>query len=117
MPVAKTVYVNDNVTLAGRADDERCLEVGGPCSRCRCDHCAAYFGCGGMIVGKAHCEYFCLSGGSHTCAAGAAHNPHKMGSRLVDHPPVVHIVCGSAGGGPDRGRLSVHGLGLAGTLS
>ena len=31
------------------------------------------------IVGKAHCEYFCFSGGSHTCAAGPVHNPHKMG--------------------------------------
>jgi amidase len=26
-----------------------------------------------------HCEYFCFSGGSHTCAAGPVHNPHKMG--------------------------------------
>ena len=34
---------------------------------------------GATIVGKAHCEYFCLSGGSHTCAAGPVHNPHKMG--------------------------------------
>ena len=31
------------------------------------------------IVGKAHCEYFCLSGGSHTNATGPVHNPHKMG--------------------------------------
>ena len=34
---------------------------------------------GGTIVGKAHCEYLCLSGGSHTCAAGPVHNPYKMG--------------------------------------
>jgi amidase len=34
---------------------------------------------GAEIVGKAHCEYFCLSGGSHTNATGAVHNPHKMG--------------------------------------
>src|SRR5262244_4217562 len=34
---------------------------------------------GGVIVGKAHCEYYCLSGGSHTNATGAVHNPHKMG--------------------------------------
>ena len=34
---------------------------------------------GGTIVGKAHCEYFCLSGGSHTNATGPVHNPHKMG--------------------------------------
>ena len=34
---------------------------------------------GGTIVGKAHCEALCLSGGSHTNATGAVHNPHKMG--------------------------------------
>jgi len=34
---------------------------------------------GGTIVGKAHCEYFCLSGGSHTSASGPVHNPYKIG--------------------------------------
>ena len=34
---------------------------------------------GGIIVGKAHCENFCLSGGSHTNAAGPVHNPWKRG--------------------------------------
>jgi amidase len=34
---------------------------------------------GGTIIGKAHCEYFCLSGSSHTNATGPVHNPHKMG--------------------------------------
>ena len=34
---------------------------------------------GGTILGKAHCESFCLSGGSHTNATGPVHNPHKMG--------------------------------------
>src|SRR6266480_1773075 len=34
---------------------------------------------GGTIVGKSHCEYFCLSGGSHTNATGPVHNPHKRG--------------------------------------
>ena len=34
---------------------------------------------GATIVGKAHCEFFCMSGGSHTGATGPVHNPHKMG--------------------------------------
>src|SRR6202012_5737058 len=34
---------------------------------------------GGTILGKAHCEFFCLSGGSHTGALGPVHNPHKQG--------------------------------------
>lgn len=34
---------------------------------------------GGTIVGKSHCECFCLSGGSHTNATGPVHNPYRMG--------------------------------------
>lgn len=34
---------------------------------------------GATIAGKAHCENFCLSGGSHTNAKGPVHNPWKHG--------------------------------------
>lgn len=34
---------------------------------------------GAVIAGKAHCENFCLSGGSHTNAKGPIHNPYKRG--------------------------------------
>jgi amidase len=34
---------------------------------------------GAEIVGKTHCEYYCLSGSSHTGAKGLVHNPYKMG--------------------------------------
>lgn len=34
---------------------------------------------GAEIAGKTHCEYFCLSGGSHTGSQGPVHNPHKHG--------------------------------------
>jgi len=34
---------------------------------------------GGTIVGKAQCECFCMSGGSHTSACGPVHNPYKHG--------------------------------------
>jgi Asp-tRNA(Asn)/Glu-tRNA(Gln) amidotransferase A subunit family amidase len=34
---------------------------------------------GGTITGKVHCECFCFSGGSHTGAHGAVHNPLKRG--------------------------------------
>jgi amidase len=36
-------------------------------------------GAGAEIVGKTACEYFCLSGGSHTNAHGPTHNPHRHG--------------------------------------
>ena len=32
---------------------------------------------GGTIVGKAVCENFCFSGGSHTSATGPVRNPHQ----------------------------------------
>ncbi|PZS27100.1 MAG: Asp-tRNA(Asn)/Glu-tRNA(Gln) amidotransferase GatCAB subunit A [Pseudonocardiales bacterium] len=34
---------------------------------------------GAEITGKTNCEYFCLSGGSHTGADGPTHNPHRRG--------------------------------------
>jgi len=34
---------------------------------------------GGEIAGKAVCEYYCVSGGSHTSATGPVHNPRKPG--------------------------------------
>jgi amidase len=34
---------------------------------------------GGEIVGKAVCEYYCVSGGSHTSESGPVHNPRKRG--------------------------------------
>jgi amidase len=34
---------------------------------------------GATILGKAACEYFCFSGGSHTNASGPVHNPYREG--------------------------------------
>jgi amidase len=34
---------------------------------------------GGEIAGKAVCEYYCVSGGSHTSETGPVHNPRKRG--------------------------------------
>src|ERR1700686_2439489 len=34
---------------------------------------------GGEIAGKAVCEYYCVSGGSHTASSGPVHNPRKRG--------------------------------------
>jgi amidase len=34
---------------------------------------------GGEIAGKAVCEYYCVSGGSHTSATGPVQNPRKLG--------------------------------------
>jgi Asp-tRNA(Asn)/Glu-tRNA(Gln) amidotransferase A subunit family amidase len=34
---------------------------------------------GATILGKATCEHFCLSGGSHTSDPAPVHNPHRHG--------------------------------------
>ena len=34
---------------------------------------------GGEISGKTVCEYYCVSGGSHTAVSGPVHNPRKAG--------------------------------------
>lgn len=34
---------------------------------------------GGDIIGKAVCEAYCFSGGSHTSQSGPVHNPHRHG--------------------------------------
>ena len=34
---------------------------------------------GGEIAGKAVCEYYCVSGGSHTSSTGPVHNPYRRG--------------------------------------
>ena len=45
---------------------------------------------GGVIKGKASCEYFCTSGGSHTNAKGPVHNPKR--GYLVAHRVVVVLL-------------------------
>ena len=45
-------------------------------------------GAGGEIAGKAVCEFYCLSGGSHTSSTGPVQNPRKHG----------HVAGGSSSG-------------------
>lgn len=63
---------------------------------------------GAVIVGKAHSENFCLSGGSHTGAKGPIHNPWKRGymaggssggsAALVGSGEVDMAIAGDQGG-------------------
>src|ERR1041384_2020945 len=41
---------------------------------------------GGEIAGKAVCEYYCVSGGSHTSSTGPAQDPRKAGHRPGGSP-------------------------------
>jgi amidase len=53
---------------------------------------------GGTILGKAHCESLCVSGGSHTNATGPVHNPHRMGYSAGGSSSgcAVLVACGEA---------------------
>jgi len=75
----KTVVLKDNVMLAGVPMMNGASTLEGYVPDVDATIVERILDAGGTILGKAHCEYFCLSGGSHTCAAGPVHNPYKMG--------------------------------------
>ena len=75
----KTVALKDNIMLAGVPMMNGASTLQGYVPDVDATVVQRILDAGGTIVGKAHCESFCLSGGSHTCAAGPVHNPHKMG--------------------------------------
>ncbi len=75
----KTIALKDNVCLAGVPMMNGASTLKGYTPDVDATIVNRILDAGGTIVGKAHCEYFCLSGGSHTNATGHVHNPHKMG--------------------------------------
>src|SRR5947209_9447911 len=75
----KTVALKDNVCLAGVPMMNGASTLEGYVPDVDATIVTRILDAGGTIVGKAHCEYFCFSGGSHTNATGPVHNPHKMG--------------------------------------
>ena len=75
----KTVALKDNVMLAGVPMMNGASTLEGYVPDIDATVVTRILDAGGTIVGKAHCEYFCFSGGSHTSATGPVHNPHKMG--------------------------------------
>jgi len=75
----KRVVIKDNVMVAGVPMMNGASTLEGYVPEIDATIVERILDAGGEIVGKAHCEYFCLSGGSHTNATGAVHNPRKMG--------------------------------------
>ena len=75
----KTIVLKDNISLAGVPMMNGASTLEGYTPDVDATVVTRILDAGGTIVGKAHCEYFCLSGGSHTNAAGPVHNPWKMG--------------------------------------
>src|SRR5689334_8446003 len=75
----KTVVLKDNVMLAGVPMMNGSSTLEGYTPGVDATIVNRILDAGGVILGKAHCEAFCLSGGSHTNATGPVHNPHRMG--------------------------------------
>jgi amidase len=75
----RTIVLKDNVCLAGVPMMNGASTLEGYTPDVDATVVTRILDAGGTIVGKAHCEYFCLSGGSHTNATGPVHNPWKMG--------------------------------------
>ena len=75
----KRVVLKDNICLAGVPMMNGASTLEGYVPDIDATVVTRILDAGGTIVGKAHCEYFCLSGGSHTSALGPVHNPYKYG--------------------------------------
>ena len=75
----KTVVLKDNIMLAGVPMMNGSATLEGYMPDIDATVVERILDAGGTIVGKAHCEAFCLSGGSHTNATGPVHNPRKKG--------------------------------------
>jgi amidase len=75
----KRVVLKDNICLAGVPMMNGASTLEGYVPDVDATLVTRILDAGGTIVGKAHCEYFCLSGGSHTSALGAVQNPFKFG--------------------------------------
>jgi amidase len=75
----KSVVIKDNVMIAGVPMMNGAATLEGYMPEIDATVATRLLDAGATIVGKAHSENFCLSGGSHTNAKGPVHNPHKMG--------------------------------------
>ncbi|KQT47389.1 amidase [Aureimonas sp. Leaf454] len=75
----KTVVLKDNVSLAGVPMMNGAATLEGFVPICDATIVTRMLDAGATILGKAVCEHFCLSGGSHTSDPGPVHNPHKLG--------------------------------------
>ncbi|SNB79481.1 amidase [Arboricoccus pini] len=75
----KTVAVKDNVQVAGVPMMNGSATLEGFVPDQDATIITRMLDAGATILGKSTCECFCLSGGSHTSATGAVHNPHKRG--------------------------------------
>jgi amidase len=72
----KRIALKDNIMLAGVPMMNGAATLEGYVPDFDATIVTRMLDAGAEIVGKVHCENFCLSGGSHTNATGPVHNAH-----------------------------------------
>ncbi|MEC5344935.1 amidase family protein, partial [Brenneria populi] len=75
----RTVVLKDNVALAGVPMMNGASTLEGFVPSYDATVATRLLDAGATILGKAVCEHFCLSGGSHTSDPAPVHNPHRHG--------------------------------------
>ena len=75
----KRVAIKDNVMVAGVPMMNGCSILEGYVPDIDATVVSRLLDAGAEIIGKTHCESYCISAGSHTGAKGPVHNPLKMG--------------------------------------
>ncbi|OKO89238.1 amidase [Bradyrhizobium sp. NAS80.1] len=75
----KSVAIKDNVMVAGVPMMNGASILEGYVPDIDATLVTRLLDAGARIAGKSHCEYYCLTGNSHTGSKGPVHNPHRMG--------------------------------------
>lgn len=75
----KTIAMKDNICVAGVPMMNGASTLEGYVPEIDATVVERILDAGGTIKGKVVCEYFCLSGGSHTSSPAPVHNPLRMG--------------------------------------
>jgi amidase len=75
----KKIAIKDNICVAGVPMMNGASTLKGYVPEVDATVVTRLLDAGGTILGKAVCEYFCFSGGSHTSASGPVHNPWRHG--------------------------------------
>jgi amidase len=73
----KTVAIKDNICVAGMPMMNGSSTLQGYVPDVDATVVTRTLDAGAAILGKAHCEYFCYSGSSHTNAVATTRNPHN----------------------------------------
>jgi len=115
----KTVAIKDNICIAGLPMMNGASVLQGYVPEVDATVVTRTLDAGGTILGKAHCEYFCYSGSSHTNASKTTLNPYNhdyttggssSGCAALVASGEVDLAIGSDQGGSVRAPAAFCGL-------